>query len=41
MDDIRELAELLVNVVNEESNNYDAVEIVENILRATFPIDEK
>lgn len=31
-DDIRELAKLLVDVVNEESNDYDARESVEDIL---------
>ena len=31
-DDIRELAKLLIDVVNEESNDYDARESVEDIL---------
>jgi len=28
--DIKELAKLLVDVVNEESNNYDAIESIED-----------
>jgi len=39
--DIKELAKLLVDVVNEESNNYDAIESIEDILRITFKEEEE
>jgi hypothetical protein len=33
----RELAKMIVDVVNEESNDYDAVESVQDILIAVLP----